>query len=130
MRAKPVRPIAGTMGVLTIRQFSLSGLTFLEGLVGGAHTVCCPQRLQLFEESKLIRSSRLFGQRTADAIPRVLVPPCCTNVDTSLWKGGWYATRLIRLVATDISQDLLLKWWEPTTGKAWRTPRSSALLSV
>ena len=45
-------------------------------------------------------------------------------------KKAWYATRLIRLVATDISQDLLLKWWEPTTGKAWRTPRSSALLSV
>ena len=55
MRAKPVRPIAGTMGVLTIRQFSLNGLAFLEGLVGGAHTVCCRQRLQLFEESKLTR---------------------------------------------------------------------------
>ena len=77
MRAKPVRPIAGTMGVLTIRQFSLNGLAFLEGLVGGAHTVCCRQRLQLFEESKLTRSSRLFGQRTADAIPWVLMPPCC-----------------------------------------------------
>ena len=33
MRAKPARPIAGTMGVLTIRQFSLNGLVFLAGLV-------------------------------------------------------------------------------------------------
>jgi hypothetical protein len=28
LRAKPARPIAGTMGVLTIRQFSLNGLVF------------------------------------------------------------------------------------------------------
>jgi hypothetical protein len=34
LRAKPARPIAGTMGVLTIRQFSLNGLVFLAGLVG------------------------------------------------------------------------------------------------
>ena len=59
MRAKPARPIAATMGVLTIRQFSLNGLVFLAGLVG-ART--------LFVADKDL-SSLMLGPNVLPALP-------------------------------------------------------------